>query len=98
MKAMSIIGVVLFGLILLTTLFGRFLSVGYIHMGVEISISILGILYGLAFSIIILVKSKKRRAAITDFNEQLIKLAELKEKGHLTENEFHTKKAQLLKL
>lgn len=57
---------------------------------------ILGVLYGLLFSILALIISSKRKKAPVNVHEQLLQLGELKEKNIISEYEFDEKKEKLL--
>ncbi|WP_340401107.1 SHOCT domain-containing protein [Paenibacillus sp. FSL H8-0079] len=57
---------------------------------------ILGVLYGLLFSIVALIISSKRKKAPVNVHEQLLQLGELKEKNIISEYEFDQKKEKLL--
>lgn len=65
-----------------------------------IGVGFLSFLYSMAFSIVALVQSLKTQKNIpiisNDYNQELLKLNELKEKGILTETEFDEKKEQIL--
>ncbi len=100
MKTMSIIGIVIFIITLL--IYSAHIHAMYDLMSVTPIdiINLVGLVYGLSFSIVILVISTKMRMNYTNTNiaDELIKLSELKDKGVLTEEEFNTKKTKLFKL
>ena len=56
----------------------------------------LGMLYAIPYSIVGIVQSNKKNKIEKSANQQLIELAELKEKGILSEDEFQAKKNDLL--
>jgi len=93
MKVMSIIGIVWFSLSFL------FIT-AFMNVDLEAAAGwgILGMAYAIPYSIVGLVKSKNASKKETNVTQELIKLAELKEKGVLTEDEFQTKKIELLKM
>ncbi len=106
MRVMSILGIVFFTLSILIYL--AFL-VGSVEVYIQITnelveilslMGFLGLLYALSLSIVMFFKSvKKQKNLINAYvTEELIKLYDLKEKGILTEEEFNTKKVQLLNL
>ncbi len=90
---MSIIGIVWFSLSLICIV--TFL---YSDMVAAAGWGILGMLYAIPYSIVGLVKSKDTSMKEINATQLLIKLAELKEKGILTEEEFQAKKIDLLKM
>ena len=90
---MSIIGIVWFSLSLLC-IAGLLAS----DMEAAAGWGILGMLYAIPYSIVGLVKSNNVSKKETNVTQELIKLAELKEKGVLTEDEFQAKKIDLLKM
>ena len=59
---------------------------------------VLGMLYAIAYSIVGLIQSYKKNHVAKSAIQQLIELAELKEKGILSEDEFQAKKVDLLKM
>ena len=93
MKIMSIIGIVWFSLSLLCIL-------AFINSDMEASAAwgFLGMLYALPYAIVGLVNSNKKTKTEKSATQELIELAELKEKGILTEDEFQAKKIDLLKM
>ena len=90
---MSIIGIVWFSLSLLCIL-------AFINSDMEASAGwgLLGMLYALPYAIVGLVNSNKKTKTEKSATQELIELAELKEKGILTEDEFQAKKIDLLKM
>lgn len=93
MKVMSIIGIVWFSLSLICI-------AAFLGSDSESAAGwgVLGMLYAIPYSIVGLVKSSNASKKGTNITQELIKLAELKEKGILTEDEFQAKKIDLLKL
>lgn len=87
---MSIIGIVWFTLsLILILVFSESDNDAALGWG------ILGMLYAIPFAISVLVnQTKKNKKNIT---EELLSIAKLKENGVLTEEEFQTKKYNLLK-
>lgn len=67
------------------------------NYGPAIGSAIWGLLYALAFTIVVLVQSIKKSHYDVDLNNELIKLGELREKNILTEEEFKSLKITLLK-
>ena len=92
MKVMSIIGIVWFTLsfLIIIALLGDNDNEAAAGWG------ILALMYALPYSITGVVLSSKNSNAQRNTNAELLQLAELKEKGILTEAEFQAKKAQLL--
>lgn len=92
MKVMSIIGIVWFAfcLILIIALAGSNNPEAAAGWG------ILGLLYGVPFSIVALVKSLGNKKPIINVHDQLLKLNELKEKNIITDEDFNKKKDVLL--
>ena len=97
MKAMSIIGIILFSLFIITYLDGDIPPEGSSYEDAFFS-GLLGVLFGLAYSIVglVYVKKHKKNAVVQNYAFEITKLGELKEKGLLTDEEFETKKQQLL--
>ena len=95
MKALSIIGIVLTSLSIIV--FIIILSENFRQSDQSLALwGSIGILYGFAFSIVGLVFSVKRKNFKADNISQLIKLAELKDKGILSEEEFNAQKEKFL--
>ncbi len=104
MKAVSVFSVVFFTIAFLIYLvtyidYSKYITFGPSQIIWHITIN--GMLYtpyALSLSIVMLVKSNKKRKIFTNANvaDELLKLSELKEKGIITEEEFDAKKAQLL--
>jgi len=93
MKVMSIIGIVWFSL-------SFFCAIG-LNNGMNdeaVGWGILGMLYAIPYSIVGLIQSNKKKQTEKSTTQQLIELAELKEKGILSEDEFQAKKIDLLKM
>ncbi|MEJ6492522.1 MAG: SHOCT domain-containing protein [Flavobacteriales bacterium] len=93
MKVMSIIGIVWFSL--------SFICVVGFSNGMNdeaVGWGMLGMLYAIPYSIVGIVQSNKKNKIEKSANQQLIELAELKEKGILSEDEFQAKKNDLLKM
>ncbi len=101
MKTMSIIGIILFTIAVLWSIAIIYSAISY-GFGIRLDkfFIFLVMLYAIPFSILVLVKSTKKRYHSTSDSiaDELTKLSELKDKGVLTEEEFNTKKEQLLKL
>lgn len=93
MKVMSIIGIIWFS-------FSLICVVGFSNnMNDEaVGWGILGMLYAIPYSIVGLIQSIKKNKVEKSTTQQLIELAELKEKGILSEDEFQAKKVDLLKM
>lgn len=89
---MSIIGIIWFSLSLI-------LIIAFSNSDLEAAMGwgILGMLYAIPFSIVGLIKSKKKTNEQFNVTQELLKFSELKEKGILTEDEFQAKKIDLLK-
>lgn len=87
---MSIIGIVWFSLSLIC-IFGFFES----DLEAAAGWGMLGMLYAIPLSIVGLINSNKEKKS-NSYNE-LIKLSELKEKGIISEDEFKSKKNDLLR-
>ena len=98
MKAMSIIGIILFSLFTLTYVFTD-VPIDVTNFEDSYYSGFIGVLFGLAYSItgLVYVKKAKANKKTTEFVIDLQKLGELKEKGLLTEDEFEIKKQQLLR-
>ncbi|NEU60362.1 SHOCT domain-containing protein [Paenibacillus sp. ALJ109b] len=95
MKALSIISLIWFVLnSLLIAVF--FLDSSQESSDAAAGMGILGVLYGLFFSILALIISSKRKKAPVNVHEQLLQLGELKEKNIISEYEFDQKKEKLL--
>ena len=93
MKVMSIIGIVWFSLSLICVIgFSNNMNNEAVGWGM------LGMLYAIPYSIVGLIQSNKKNKAEKSTTQQLIELAELKEKGILSEDEFQAKKNDLLKM
>jgi len=93
MKAMSIIGIIWFSLSFFCVIaFNNSMNDEAVGWG------ILGMLYAIPYSIVGLVQSNKKNKTEISATQKLIELAELKEKGILSEDEFQAKKIDLLKL
>ena len=86
MKAMSIIGIVWFSLSLLIII----MSLGDNDANAAAGWGIIGLFYAIPYSITGLVVANKNMTA------ELIQLADLKDKGILTEEEFQVKKQMLI--
>ena len=97
MKAMSIIGIILFSIFTITYLDDNTPPEGSAYEDAYYS-GLLGVLFGLAYSIVglVYVRKHKKNPEVQNYTLEIIKLGELKEKGLLTEEEFETKKSQLL--
>ena len=91
MKTMSIIGIVWFTLSL-------FCLIGFYETDLEASSGwgMLGMLYAIPFAIVVLVKSNYPNSTSHPVSQELIQLAELRDKGILTEDEFKVRKFNLL--
>jgi len=91
MKAMSIIGIILFTLLL-------FAVSDTMDTDIETAVGLgcTAILYGLALSIVALINSNKQKKNRPTITQELLSLNQLKEKGILTEEEFQIKKMQIL--
>jgi hypothetical protein len=93
MKVMSIIGIVWFSLSLICVIgFSNSMNDEAVGWGM------LGMLYAIPYSIVGLIQSNKKNQTEKSATQQLIELAELKEKGILSEDEFQAKKIDLLKM
>ncbi|PRA08692.1 MULTISPECIES: SHOCT domain-containing protein [unclassified Paenibacillus] len=94
MKALSIFSLIWFVLnFLLITVF---LDGSQESAEAAAGLGLLGVLYGLLFSILALVISSKRKKTPVNVHEQLLQLGELKEKNIISEYEFDQKKEKLL--
>lgn len=91
MKTMSIIGIVWFTLSL-------FCLIGFYETDLEASSGwgMLGMLYAIPYAIVGLIKSNNQKSNSHLVSQELLQLAELKEKGILTEDEFKIRKYKLL--
>ncbi|MFX3647861.1 MAG: SHOCT domain-containing protein [Paenibacillus sp.] len=94
MKALSIVSLI--GFVLNFLLMVVFLDGSQDGAEVAAGLGLLGVLYGLLFSILALVISSKRKKAPVNVHEQLLQLGELKEKNIISEYEFDQKKEKLL--
>jgi hypothetical protein len=94
MKVMSIIGLVWFSLCLLLSIF-LFVSD---DVQASAKYGMTGILFAIPLAIVGLVESSKKNKTEINVTQELLKLHELKEKGVLTEDEFQTRKTNLLKI
>ena len=92
MKAMSIIGVILFSLLLV----GMIVASGDNDQELASMLGVYAILYGIPLSIVGIVKSTRKKQKV-DVTQELLTLNMLKEKGALSEEEFNEKKLELLK-
>jgi hypothetical protein len=92
MKVMSIIGIIWFSLclIILIALAGDYNYKGVAGWG------IFALLYAIPYSITGLVVANKNAKNAKNMTAELIQLANLKEKGILTEEEFQAKKQSLI--
>ncbi|HPW87760.1 MAG TPA: SHOCT domain-containing protein [Kaistella chaponensis] len=97
MKAMSIIGIILFSIFTITYFGGNVPPEGSVYEDAYYS-GLFGVLFGLALSITCLVYVRKRSKKGSNYNYvlEISKLGELKEKGLMTEEEFEMRKKQLL--
>ena len=93
MKIMSIIGIVWFSLSLIC-IFAFYET----DLLASAGWGMLGLFYALPFAITSLIKSNKRQDKEKNITQELIAMHELKEKGILSEDEFQTKKSELLKM
>ena len=96
MKTISILGIIFFSIFILA-----YFSTDSPADGSEFEnafyCGFLGVLYGLASAIVVLVYcSKNSNLGSVDIVTELAKLGELKEKGILTEEEFTNRKNKLL--
>ena len=93
MRIMSIIGIVWFGISLICV-------VGFSinAKGAAVGWGMLGLLYAIPYSIVGLIQSSTKRQTEKSTTQRLIELAELKEKGILSEDEFQAMKIDLLKM
>lgn len=90
MKTMSVIGIVWFSLSLI------FVFAFYeIDLEASAGWGMLGLLYAIPFSIVALTNSNKKKT--NNSYDELIKLSELKDKGIISDDEFNSKKSDLLK-
>lgn len=90
---MSIIGIVWFSLSLICVIgLSNSMNDEAVRWGM------LGMLYAIPYSIVGLIQSNKKKQTEKSTIQQLIELAELKEKGILSEDEFQAKKVDLLKM
>lgn len=95
MKVMSIIGIVLFSLCLLLMI--AFWVEEPADEEAAAGIALWGILYGIALSIVGIVSlSKKTKSHPVDLVSELTKLANLREKGLISEEEFNQQKAVIM--
>ncbi|MBD8840099.1 MULTISPECIES: SHOCT domain-containing protein [Paenibacillus] len=94
MKALSIVSLI--GFVLNFLLMVVFLDGSQDGAEVAAGLGLLGVLYGLLFSILALVISGKRKKTPVNVHEQLLQLGELKEKNIISEYEFDQKKEKLL--
>ncbi|WP_124113563.1 SHOCT domain-containing protein [Paenibacillus xylanexedens] len=94
MKALSIVSLIGFVLNFLLIVF--FLDGSQDGAEVAAGLGILGVLYGLLFSILALIISGKRKKTPVNVHEQMLQLGELKEKNIISEYEFDQKKERLL--
>ncbi|MEK4052989.1 SHOCT domain-containing protein [Paenibacillus sp. FSL F4-0087] len=94
MKALSIFSLIWFVLNFL--LIAVFLDGSQESSEAAAGLGLLGVLYGLLFSILALVISSKRKKTPVNVHEQLLQLGELKEKNIISEYEFDQKKEKLL--
>ncbi|MGO4730521.1 SHOCT domain-containing protein [Paenibacillus sp. 2KB_22] len=94
MKALSIFSLIWFVLnFLLITVF---LDGSQESAEAAAGLGLLGVLYGLLFSILALIISGKGKKTPVNVHEQLLQLGELKEKNIISEYEFDQKKERLL--
>ncbi|MHA8093236.1 SHOCT domain-containing protein [Aquirufa regiilacus] len=91
MKVLSIIGIVWFSLC-----FVFIAAFAKNNLLAAAGWGIFGLMYAIPYSIVGLVKSRNGNNVYRNFSEELKILAELKEKGILSEDEFQFKKKQLL--
>lgn len=94
MKALSIVSLIWFVLNFL--LIAVFLDGSQESAEAAAGLGLLGVLYGLLFSILALIISIKRKKTPLNVHEQLLQLGELKEKNIISEYEFDQKKEKLL--
>ncbi len=93
MRVMSIIGIIWFSL----GIIGGFVSSSKGSAQWAVGWAIMASLYGLAFAIVVLVKSRQPKAAQPTLNsEELVRLRELKDKLLISEEEFNQAKANFL--
>ena len=92
MKAMSIIGIVIFSI----SLFFIVVLIGKQDYYAAAGWGIIGMLYAIPYSITGLVVANKNVKNTKNMTTELIQLANLKEKGILTEEEFQAKKQSLI--
>lgn len=94
MKALSIVNLI--GFVLNFLLMVVFLDGSQDGAEVAAGLGLMGVLYGLFFSIVAVIISSKRKKAPVNVHEQLLQLGELKEKNIISEYEFDQKKEKLL--
>ncbi|MEK4272746.1 SHOCT domain-containing protein [Paenibacillus sp. FSL R7-0026] len=94
MKALSIVSLI--GFVLNFLLMVVFLDGSQDGAEVAAGLGLMGVLYGLFFSIVAVIISSKRKKAPVNVHEQLLQLGELKEKNIISEYEFDQKKEKLL--
>ncbi|PQP82670.1 hypothetical protein C0Q44_14750 [Paenibacillus sp. PCH8] len=94
MKALSIVSLI--GFVLNFLLMVVFLDGSQDGAEAAAGLGLMGVLYGLLFSILALIISIKRKKAPVNVHEQLLQLGELKEKNIISEYEFDQKKEKLL--
>ncbi len=91
MKVMSIIGIVWFSISLLFVIAfannDKTASLGW---------GMMGLMYALPYSIVGLVAENKKKTNTVDLSNELMKLAELRDKQILSVNEFEAQKVKLL--
>jgi len=92
MKAMSIIGIVIFSISLIFII----MLLGDNDYKAAAGWGIIGMLYAIPYSITGLVVANKNVKNTKNMTAELIQLAYLKEKGILTEEEFQVKKQALI--
>ncbi|SLK13039.1 MULTISPECIES: SHOCT domain-containing protein [unclassified Paenibacillus] len=90
MKALSIIGIVLF-----TLTFFMIFGLGPEDPDSAAILGLLSMLYAIPFSIVVLVRANKLKKPRVNVHEQLLQLGELREKNIITEFEFEQKKEKL---
>lgn len=91
MWVMSIIGVIFFSLVLIFMI-----GVSDTDLEAAIGLGLLGMVYGIAYSIVGIATTRKKKRSNPDSTQELIRLNELKEKGILTDDEFQRKKQEIL--
>lgn len=94
MKVLSIVSLI--GFVLNFLLIVVFIDGSQESAEVAAGLGILGVLYGLLFSILALIISSKRKKTPVNVHEQLLQLGVLKEKNIISEYEFDQKKEKLL--